>query len=281
MNPFKPEQAVLKERSRENADTETYTFSFADPFIQQEFRFRPGQFNMLTIFGIGEAPISLSSDPTNHQHFQHTVRQVGNVTKALTKMQPGDRIGIRGPYGTGWPLDALSIKNLLIVAGGIGLAPLRPVLQEVINERDSFGAVEVLYGARIPDELLFTAEYAAWRRAGIEVRLTVDAVPSGVKWQERVGVVTELFKDMSAQPAETTVFTCGPEIMMSFAIKGLLARGFRPEQIYVSLERRMNCGVKKCGKCQLGPKFVCRDGPVFAYAELLALPEIVLGGAGR
>lgn len=280
-NPFKPERAVIKEIIRETHDTTTYTFNFVDEEVRREFHFRPGQFNMLTIFGIGEAPISISSNPANTETFQHTIRHVGNVTNALSKMKPGDVVGVRGPYGTGWPLDVLPIKNLLIVGGGIGLAPLRPVIHEICNRRKDFGQVEILYGARTPADLLYKAEYDLWRHMDINLRLTVDSVPEGSKWQEHVGVVTELFQYMSSRPEDTVVFTCGPEIMMSFVVKGLLARGFRPEQIYVSLERRMNCGVKKCGKCQIGPKFVCRDGPVFAYAELLSLPEEVLGGAAR
>ncbi|SMB98875.1 NAD(P)H-flavin reductase [Thermanaeromonas toyohensis ToBE] len=280
-NPFKPERAVIKEIIRETHDTTTYTFSFIDEEVRRDFRFRPGQFNMLTIFGIGEAPISISSSPVQTETFQHTIRHVGNVTNALARMKPGDVVGIRGPYGTGWPLDVLPIKNLLIVAGGIGLAPLRPVIREVVHRRKEFGQVEILYGARTPADLLYTPEYQLWRQSDIILRLTVDMVPPGTEWKDEVGVVTKLFDKMSSRPEETTVFTCGPEIMMAFVVKGLLARGFRPEQIYVSLERRMNCGVKKCGKCQIGPKFVCRDGPVFAYAELLSLPEEVLGGAAR
>lgn len=272
---------MIKEIIKETEDTTTYTFSFLEEEVRREFRFRPGQFNMLTLFGIGEAPISISSDPLLPENFQHTVRHVGNVTKFLTKMQPGEIVGIRGPYGTGWPLDVLPLKNLLIVAGGIGLAPLRPVILEIINRRGEFGKVELLYGARTPADLLYTSEYNIWREAGIDLLLTVDTVPNGTTWKERVGVVTELFSVMTSLPEETTVFTCGPEIMMGYVVKGLLARRFKPEQIYVSLERRMNCGVKKCGKCQIGPKFVCRDGPVFAYAELLTLPEEVLGGVAK
>ncbi|MGB9859271.1 MAG: FAD/NAD(P)-binding protein [Moorellaceae bacterium] len=279
-NPFKPERAVIKEITPETHDTTTYTFSFLDEAVRREFRFRPGQFNMLTIFGIGEAPISICSNPGNTDTFQHTIRHVGNVTNALAKMKPGDTVGVRGPYGTGWPLEVLPARNLLIVAGGIGLAPLRPVIHEVCNRRKDFGQVEILYGARTPADLLYRSEFDLWRHMDVRVRLTVDCDPEG-NWTESVGVVTELFPEMSSRPEDTVVFTCGPEIMMAFVVKGLLARGFRPEQIYVSLERRMNCGVRKCGKCQIGPKFVCRDGPVFAYAELLSLPEEVLGGAAR
>ncbi|MDN5347434.1 MAG: hypothetical protein PWP65_998 [Clostridia bacterium] len=279
LNPFKPEKAVIREIIHETADTTTYTFSFSEANLQKGFRYHPGQFNMLTIFGIGEAPISISSNNNMDSGvFQHTVRRVGNVTNALAKMKVGDSVGIRGPYGTGWPLNVLEVKNLLLVAGGIGLAPLRPVIQEVMYRRQDFGQVELLYGARTPGELLYTREFEQWRQAGIIVRLTVDAVPEGVTWDGSVGVVTKLFDEMSSEPFDTLVFTCGPEIMMSFVVRGLVNRGFVPEQIYVSLERRMNCGVKKCGKCQIGPKFVCRDGPVFAYAELLTLPEEVLGG---
>jgi NAD(P)H-flavin reductase len=280
-NPFKPGKAKIVDIKKETMDTTTYTFKFADEEVRGNFSFNPGQFNMLTIFGIGEAPISISSNPENKEYFQHTIRHVGNVTNAMTKLNVGDTLGIRGAYGTGWNVDLLKGKNVLVVAGGIGLAPLRPVILQLANHRKDFGRVEILYGARAPKEMLFTDEYEIWLAKELAILLTVDSVPEGEPWNHRVGVVTDLFAEMNSIPGETIALICGPEIMMEFAVKGLLERQFSPEQIYVSMERHMNCGVKKCGKCQIGPKFVCQDGPVFAFAELLALPENVLGGVEK
>ncbi|GAW93257.1 FAD/NAD(P)-binding protein [Calderihabitans maritimus] len=279
LNPFRPEPAVIKEIKKETHDTTTYTLTFKDANIQADYFFQPGQFNMITIFGIGEAPISISSDPDNRSSFQHTVRHVGNVTNKLATLQEGAIVGVRGPYGTGWPIDLMQGKNVLIVAGGIGLAPLRPVILHLIKHRAEFGKVEILYGARTPNDMLYTDQYADWSRQDrFRVLFTVDRITGDRQWPHRVGVVTTLFQEMESTPENTLVLTCGPEIMMQFVVKNLLQRGFNQQQIYVSLERRMNCGVRKCGKCQIGPKFVCRDGPVFALAELAALPEETLGG---
>lgn len=280
INPFKPEIAVITEVFKETSDTTTYTFRFKDEETRETWSFEPGQFNMITVFGIGEAPISISSAPSDTGFFQHTVRHVGNVTNALAKKKPGDVVGIRGAYGTGWPFHQLYGRNVLIVAGGIGLAPLRPVIREVMRQRDRFKEVEVLYGARTPGDMLFVREFPEWSEY-VKLRLTVDTVPPGVKWDHKVGVVTTLFSEMSSQPSNTVVLTCGPEIMMKFVVRGLLHMGFSPDRIYVSMERRMHCGVGKCGRCQIGPRFTCKDGPVFAYEELAALPEEVLGGVGR
>lgn len=277
INPFKPERALIRGVQKETYDTTTYTLSFEDARVREEFAFQPGQFNMITLFGIGEAPVSISSDPDEGPTFQHTVRHVGNVTNALARLKVGDAVGVRGAYGTGWPMELLRGRNVLIVAGGIGLAPLRPVITQILRQRRDFGRVELLYGARTPADILYTPQFPRWQEE-IKLYQTVDVVPDGYSWEQRVGVVTTLFGEMESQPADTVVLTCGPEIMMKFVVKGLLTRGFLSDQIYVSLERRMSCGVKKCGKCQIGPKFVCRDGPVFAYAELMGLSEGVLGG---
>lgn len=279
-NPYEPARAKIVKIKKETYDTTTYTLAFEDPALQASYTFEAGQFNMLTLFGIGEAPISISSSPEVKETFSHTIRHVGNVTNAIGQLKEGDVIWVRGPYGTGWPMEFLAGKNVLVVAGGIGLAPLRPVILELVNHRERFGRVEVLYGARTPLDMLYTDEFDNWS-GKIRLLKTVDMVPPGLSWPHRVGVVTTLFDVMESTPNNTVVLTCGPEIMMKFVVKGLKERGFAPEQIYVSLERRMSCGIKKCGNCQLGPKFVCRDGPVFAYAELAELAEDALGGGGH
>jgi sulfite reductase subunit B len=278
-NPYKPAAAVIKKIKKNTYDTTTYTLSFDDPKVSSEYSFQPGQFNMLTLFGIGEAPISISSD-AEEDTFNHTIRHVGNVTHALAKLKEGDKVWVRGPYGNGWPVNLLNGKNVLVVAGGIGLAPLRPVVTQLVKYPEKYGKVEILYGARTPADMLYTDEFEDWRKS-LKLYLTVDMVPDGSQWNDQVGVVTTLFNAMETKPANTIVLTCGPEIMMKFVVKGLLERGFTPEQLYVSLERRMSCGIKKCGNCQIGSKFVCQDGPVFAFAELLVLPEDILGGVGR
>lgn len=279
-NPYEPSLAKITRIKKETYDTTTYTLAFEDAVLQQSYTFQPGQFNMLSLFGIGEAPISISSSSEVKETFSHTIRHVGNVTNAIGKLKEGDAIWVRGPYGTGWPMEFLTGKNVLVVAGGIGLAPLRPVILELVNHRERFKQVEVLYGARTPADRLYPDEFGSWSQK-IRFLQTVDMCPVGVSWDQYVGVVTVLFDFMESKPEETVVLTCGPEIMMRFVVRGLQARGFAPEQIYVSLERRMSCGVKKCGNCQIGPKFVCQDGPVFAYAEIQELAEDVLGGGGH
>ncbi len=275
---FKPETAVIKKIKAQTPDTATYTLAFADEKKQSDYSFRPGQFNMLTILGIGEAPISISSPADDRLTFDHTIRRVGNLTRVLSGLKDGDTVGIRGPYGNGWPVEEMRGKNILLIAGGIGLAPLRPVIQQVARHRRDFGSLEILYGARTPADGMFSDEYAQWR--GIpdtRLWLTVDQVPDGNRWDHDVGLVTDLVEDrMESKPQSTVVVMCGPEIMMKFVVKALLARGFKPGQIYVSLERRMECGVAKCGHCQMGHIYVCKDGPVFNYAEIKDLPEEVL-----
>lgn len=276
-NPYLGDEAVIREIKRETYDTKTFTLEFKDEERQRSFSFSPGQFNIVGKFGIGEAPFSITSDPSKKEAFAHTIRNVGNVTGAFDKLGEGDCVYVRGPYGKGWPLEKAKKKNILIVAGGIGLPPLRPFITYARNHRDQFGNIEILYGARTPSDLIYTDEFDEFRKiSDTRFLLTVDAVPKGEKWDYKVGVVTTLFEDMKLTPKKTIVFTCGPEIMMHFVIKGLLDMGFKDNQIYLSMERRMKCGIGKCGHCQIGPKFVCRDGPVFPYPEIKGLPDKIV-----
>lgn len=275
-NPYLPHEAEIIDIVDETHDTKTFRLTFTDFALQDQFFFSPGQFNMVTVFGIGEAPISISSDHCIHSFFEHTVRKVGNVTTAMFRLNPGDTLRLRGPYGTGWPLEKAKEKNLLVVAGGIGLAPLRPVIYSLLNNREDFGKIEILYGARTPLDALFTSQWEQWNaKTDVSFRPTVDGVPAGIQWNHSVGLVTSLFDTMDSQPGNTVVMTCGPEIMMKFVVQGLLQKGFDSRDIFLSLERRMNCGISKCGFCQIGPKFVCHDGPVFNYYELQNLTEKV------
>lgn len=258
-------------RHEETADTVTLAMEPVDRPIAVA---RPGQFNMLYTFGVGEVPISVSG-PANGGGVVHTLRAVGAVTRALHAAAPGDVIGLRGPFGVGWPLPAPEHSDLVIVAGGIGLAPLRPAVQHALAARPRYRRVTLLVGARTPGDLLFTGEYAGWVAGGIEVRVTVDRADAG--WDGQVGVVTTLFDGVVSDPARTVALTCGPEVMMRHTARALLDRGVPAGAIQVSLERNMRCGVALCGHCQLGPLLVCRDGPVVGFdrAEpLLAVKEL-------
>lgn len=273
-NIYVPVKAVIEKVREQTHDTKTYTIRLADG---GEFNFQPGQFNMVSLAGYGEAPISISSPPHIKDQLDHTIRAVGSLTHTLENFKKGDLIGIRGPFGSTWPVEEARGKNVLVVAGGIGLAPLRPMIMEMFHERESFGKIQILYGARGPGEMLFTDEFDRWRRQpDTELHLTVDKVPEGEKWDHTVGVVTVLYDVAKLNPANTIVVTCGPEIMMRFACRSLLKKGFFAPQIYLSMERRMKCGVGKCGHCQLGPTFVCKTGPVFRYDKAREFPDTLL-----
>jgi NAD(P)H-flavin reductase len=223
---------------------------------------KPGQFDMLYIHGVGEVPISVSDIDYKERVVAHTVRFVGSVTYAFTKLREGDIIGFRGPYGIGWPMELAVGKDIVIVAGGIGLPPLRPVIREVARNRGMYGRLIILYGARTPQDLIYSYEYKEYESIpNTELYLTVDTPTS--EWKGNVGVVTNLIRVISVDPEKSIAFICGPEIMMKYAIKELLKRGFKMNKIFLSLERRMKCGVGLCGHCQMGPYFVCKHGPVF------------------
>lgn len=240
------------------------TLGFTPP---APFRFEPGQFNMVSLPGIGEVPISISSDPADDTQVLHTIRDVGLVTKALCGLRPGQRAGVRGPYGTSWPLAEAVGGDLVIVAGGIGLPPLRPALYQALHDRDRFGRVTLLYGARTPADLLFPEELGTWQSAnGVDVQVTVDA--AGREWTGSVGVVPALIPGAGLAPESTTAFVVGPEVMMRFTIRALLAAGVTGGRIYLSMERNMQCAAALCGHCQFGPFLVCRDGPVFRYSDV-------------
>ena len=274
-NPYLPAEAEILDVKKQTPDTKTFRMAFRDKRRQREFEFKPGQFNVVGVFGVGEAPFSLCSDRFDKSAFEHTIRNVGMVTGFLDRLKKGETVFVRGPYGNGWPIEEAREKNVLIVAGGIGLPPLRPVLYHIMKQRKEFGKVEILYGARTPGDLIFTDEFEDFRKIG-DFSLTVDAVPQGVEWKHNVGVVTTLFDRMGSKPKDTVVMTCGPEIMMHFVVLGLLKLGFEAGQIYVSMERRMKCGIGKCGHCQIGPKFVCKDGPIFRYSDAKDLPDKIL-----
>lgn len=253
----------------------TYDLVFEDQEVGSGFRFSPGQFNMLYVPGIGEAAISISSDPNTPHVLRHTIRAVGGVTSAIAAGGRGMQLGLRGPFGSNWPIDACLRSNtsspfkkdVVVVAGGIGLAPLRPVIYGLIHQREQVGRIIAMVGARYQNDLLFYDEYMLWRKHRVEVQTTVDRATSD--WHENVGVVTGLLNRLDlSHPESTILMTCGPEVMMRYVVLAALQRNILPAKIWVSLERNMNCAVGLCGHCQLGPEFLCKDGPVLPYSQV-------------
>ncbi len=259
-----PRGFVVTEAKRETRDTRTLLLTSVD---DRPLEFRPGQFTMVTAFGVGEIPVSVSGDPARPETLQHTIRDVGSVSHALAASEPGTVVGIRGPFGHGWQVAHARGGDLVIAAGGIGLAPLRPAVLEVCANRSAYGSVSLLYGARRPEEMLFEDELRIWAdEYDIDVRVTVDAAQFA--WRGHIGLITQLIEGTRFDPERTTVLTCGPEVMMRQTARRFIDRGVAPARIRLSMERNMQCGVGLCGHCQLRELFVCVDGPVFEYDRL-------------
>ncbi|MBT8447729.1 MAG: FAD/NAD(P)-binding protein [Gammaproteobacteria bacterium] len=262
-DPMAPRAFVVRERAADTADTFTLHLEAEDG---EDLEFAPGQFNMLYAFGAGESAISISGDPAAPERLVHTVRAVGTVTRALEGLAPGDVLGVRGPYGSAWPIEAARGRDIVFIAGGIGLAPLRPAIYHVLTSREDYGRVTIIYGARMPDDVLYRREIESWSaRLDVEVYATVDRAAAG--WYGNVGVVTHLVRRAGFDPANATAMLCGPEIMMRYCAVELAGCGMTNENVYVSLERNMKCALGFCGHCQYGPAFICRDGPVFDFAR--------------
>ena len=268
-----PRIARVRRRRRDAPGVWTLDIATEDP---PNPGFRPGQFNMLTVFGVGEVPISMSGDPADGDRLVHTIRAVGAISSALTRLGPGEPVGLRGPFGAGWPMSEAAGHDVVVIAGGLGLAPLRPAIYRLLAERERYGKIVLLYGTRTPGDILFRRELEEWRRRlDIEIEVTVDA--AGRDWRGNVGVVTALLPRAGFDPLHAIALVCGPEVMMRFAIAALRHAGVPDTAIYFSMERSMKCAVGLCGHCQFGPVFVCRDGPVFRYdrlGDLLRLKEI-------
>lgn len=242
----------------------TFSLEYADPSLASGFI--PGQFNMIFLPGFGEVAISICSDPNAPRVMDHTIRYAGTVTRAIGRLKAGDTVGMRGPYGNPWPMDLAEGKDLMLASGGIGLAPLRPVILEALHRRDSFGRILLLYGGRTPQDLLYTDEYERWQEGGIEMYVSVDRADE--TWKGQVGVIPMAFYRTRLDHRRTLVFTCGPEIMMRFVIYEAMARRIPKESIFVSMERNMKCAIGFCGHCQLGPVFICKQGPVFRFSAI-------------
>ncbi|HXJ86252.1 MAG TPA: FAD/NAD(P)-binding protein [Candidatus Binatia bacterium] len=269
-NAMIPQSYLIRDVAKETYDT--FTLKLVPDEGSNHTRFQPGQFSMLWVFGVGELPISISGDPGEHDRLVYTVRSVGQATNALVTRTVGEAIGVRGPYGNGWPVQAARGHDVIVVAGGIGLAPLRPVIYEVLNHRKDYGRLVILYGARSPRDLLYRKELATWsRQKETQVLTSVDY--GGMSWRGHVGVVTTLFKYARLKPARSVAMVCGPEIMMRFVTRELENYGLSRNDIYLSMERNMKCGIGFCGHCQFGPHFLCKEGPVFPYEQLRPLLE--------
>jgi NAD(P)H-flavin reductase len=267
-DPMRPAWFAIRSVARETGDT--FTLALVPALSGAPLRFAPGQFNMLYVFGVGEVPISISGDPARPEVLVHTIRAVGAVTRALQRLEPGDWVGVRGPFGSAWPVEEARGHDVVVVTGGIGLAPLRPALYHLLAHRGLYGRVVLLYGARTPRDILYARELRQWRsRFDLEVEVTVDRATT--EWQGAVGVVTRLIERSPFDPSSAMAFLCGPEVMLRFAAQGLERRGVAPTNVFVSVERNMRCGVGLCGHCQLGPFFVCKDGPVVRYDRLQPL----------
>lgn len=267
IEPMTPVPYRIARARRETYDT--FTLELAPANGDAPLRFAPGQFNMLYAFGAGEAAISISGTTTG-ERLVHTIRAVGTVTRALQRLKRGEVIGVRGPFGTSWPIEEAIGRDVVIVTGGIGLAPLRPVIYHALANRKNYGKVVLLYGARTPRDLLYARELEKWRgQFDVEVEVTLDTGTSD--WRGNVGFVTALIPLAQFNPRNAVAMVCGPEVMMRFTVQELQKRGMRDEDIYLSLERNMKCAVGFCGHCQYGPHFICKDGPVLRYDRLASL----------
>lgn len=263
-NPMLPQPYSVQRRRKETADTFTLELQ---PAQGPPLPFAAGQFNMLYVFGVGEVPISISGDPTQPHTLLHTTRAVGTVTRAMQALQRGDTVGVRGPFGSVWPAAEAAGKDVVLVAGGLGLAPLRPALYQLLAQREQYGKVVLFYGTRTPVDLLYRRQIEQWRgRLDVEVYVTVDRATDS--WRGNVGVVTRLIPKASFDPLDTVAMVCGPEVMMRFTIMELLKCGVGEEQIFLSMERNMKCAIGFCGHCQFGPTFICKDGPVLRYDRI-------------
>jgi NAD(P)H-flavin reductase len=252
----------------------TYRMRFVDPEVAAAYRFLPGQFNMLYLPSCGESAISHSgpSDGTTAE-FVHTIRFVGRVTQSIARLQVGDQLGVRGPFGTPWPLEQCHGRDVMILSGGLGLAPLRPLILALLAQRQAFGRLVLLHGARSPEQILYPDELRSWQAQGLEAQLTVDRTAD--HWQGHVGVVPLLLDRLPNVVADrTVVLTCGPEIMMHYSVLSARQRGICAASIWLSMERNMQCAAGICGHCQWGPHFVCKDGPVFRYDRIKTLLEV-------
>jgi sulfhydrogenase subunit gamma (sulfur reductase) len=272
-NPFRPELATIQDIIQETSNILTFRVVLNDEQKMREFSFQPGQAGQLSVFGVGESTFVINSPPTRKDYLQFSVMRTGEVTQRLHQLNIGDQIGVRAPLGNGFPVDELKGHDILLIAGGIGMAPLRTLLLYMLDNRQDYGDIMVIYGARSPEDLCYTYEFDEWRSGGVRLVLTVDREFPG--WKERVGFVPTVLTEEAPSSYNCKAITCGPPIMIKFVLIGLKRLDFEDHQIITTLEKRMKCGIGICGRCNIGTKYVCVDGPVFSYEELRQMvPEI-------
>ena len=272
-NPFRPELATIQDIIQENSNILTFRVVLNDEQRMREFSFQPGQVGQLSVFGVGESTFVINSPPTRKEYLQFSVMRAGEVTQRLHQLNVGDQIGVRAPLGNGFPVDALKGHDILFIAGGIGMAPLRTLLLYMLDNRQDYGDITVIYGARSPEDLCYTYEFDEWRSGDVRLVLTVDREFPG--WKDRVGFVPTILTEEAPSSYNSKAITCGPPIMIKFVLIGLKRLDFEDHQIITTLEKRMKCGIGLCGRCNIGTKYVCVDGPVFSYEELRQMvPEI-------
>lgn len=271
-NPYLPEVATVVQIIQETPTIKTFRVRFDDPEVQRNFSFRPGQVGQLGVFGVGEATFAITSRPSEKEFIQFSVMRAGEVTKAIHNLSEGDKVGVRAPMGRGFPVEEWKGKKILYVMGGIGSAALKATIEYTLEHRADYAGISILYGATAPQNFTYQYDIVEWqKRDDIDLRLTIDRECDG--WQCDVGLVPAVLERMAPSPENTIAITCGPPIMIKFALLSFKKLGFTPEQTYTTLEKRMKCGIGICGRCNVGPKYVCVDGPVFSLAELNELPD--------
>jgi NAD(P)H-flavin reductase len=270
-NPYLPEMATIQEVIQETPNIKTLRVTLNDQQRMQEFAFQPGQVAQLSVFGTGESTFVINSPPTRKEYLQFSIMRAGEVTTRLHSLKPGDQVGVRAPLGNSFPLQSMQGKDILFIGGGIGMAPLRTLLLTMLDRRDDFGNISVVYGARTPEDLCYTYEFEQWRSQGADLTLTIDQ--EAPNWEGKVGFVPTVLAEEAPSPHNTVAVTCGPPIMIRFVLKGLKELEFEDEQIITTLEKRMKCGIGLCGRCNIGTHYVCVDGPVFTNAQLKSLPQ--------
>jgi len=271
-NPYLPEIATILETVQETPTIKTFRVRLDNPAAMEAFAFRPGQVGQLSLFGAGEATFVINSPPTRTEYLQFSVMRAGEVTAGLHRLKAGDKVGVRAPLGNSFPVEDMQGKNIVFIGGGIGMAPLRTLLLFMLDNRADYGAITLLYGARSPEDMAFKAELPEWlSRPDMDTVLTIDREAPG--WEHRVGLIPNVLLEMAPSPENSMAVTCGPPIMIKFTLQALKKLGFDDEQIVTTLEKRMKCGVGLCGRCNIGGKYVCVDGPVFTNAQLKALPN--------
>jgi sulfhydrogenase subunit gamma (sulfur reductase) len=269
LTPYTIHPARVTARRIETEGIYTFTMQFVDRELRRSYRFKAGQFNMLYAFGVGEVAISIVSDPAEPENLEHTIRLAGRVTGVMARWKVGDVVGVRGPYGNGWPVEAARGRDIIIITGGLGCAPVAGLINYIFRRREEYGELHILHGVKTPNDLLYRERFDQWRRAPrTKVYLTTDHPDKS--WHDKIGVVTQLFDELTAPPS-AIVMMCGPEVMMRFAAQSLRHQGIDDDSIYLSMERRMECAVGLCGHCQYRQHFVCKDGPVFSYRKVKEL----------